>query len=95
MTTIFRCGTAGCAALVTGIYCDACRAVRPVEVTPATARISPGERVRLMYRGVTKDGVIEKVGRTNVVVVITVGKGSRTKEKLVRIPASELLRETA
>lgn len=93
MTAIYLCGTKGCANQVCGIYCVRCRASRPVALTPETARYNPGDTVRIMYRGLVKEGIIEKVMRTNVVVLIQVNDG--TKEKLVTVGVEELLEKEA
>jgi len=84
----FVCG-AGCGTPVSGIYCTA---HKDRLAPPAPTRgLFAGEKCRFVWRGVEREGVIEKVMRENVKVLIEI-KG---KQKFLSVRADELLKEAA
>jgi hypothetical protein len=81
------CGQPACRNEVRGIYCVSHKG-RMADQTPRPT-VFAGETTRFAYRGTIKEGVIERVMRSRVVVLIQVRDGQ--KEKLVTVPIEALL----
>ena len=90
MSASFRCA-AGCGQQVTGVYCDRHRAERMAQIATIPS-VFPGEKVAFDWRGKERQGVIESVARVNAVVLIEVGSGSKTKQKLLEVRIDKLRR---
>lgn len=86
-TYVTRCGATGCEEKVSGIYCEKHKA-RMMDIVAPTNGLCPGERCWFDYRGHVKAGTVEKVMRSNAVVLIEVLGGR--KQKLVTVKSSLL-----
>lgn len=84
----FFCGHGDCKEPTSGIYCDAHKGVHAT-LAPVFGPYE-GERVRFVWRGIEREGIVSSTTRANVLAVIEL-KGKR---RILRVSREDLLPAT-
>ena len=89
MRPTFICGAPGCRIEVAGIYCIH-HQDRLVQA-PQVRGLFEGETCRFVWRGIEREGVIEKVAREKVTVLVEIAG----KNKFLKVRKDSLIKEAA